>query len=154
MFVDATAGRVLGVPGLAQEVDPDTRGRHQRGVEIDEGVARRGAEDRLILPAALRREFVAKLAIAEMQVAIAPVVSSSVQSAGIKRSMSSAVPVFGAPRIPRLRATIRPPRTIASLISTELVVARETASILTARLIQGPNAVRSFLGREPRTTAR
>ena len=52
-------------------------------------------------------------------------------------------------RIPRLRATIRPPRTIASLISTELVVARETASTFTAALEPGAERCEKLPG--PRT---
>ena len=64
MFVDATASRVLGVPCFAQDVDPDTRRRHERRVEIDEGVARPGAGI-TYLEGGSGRELIAKLALAD-----------------------------------------------------------------------------------------
>src|SRR5260370_27276935 len=65
--------------------------------------------------------------------AIAPLPSSAAQSAGENRSISTTTErCLGEGRIPRLRATIRAPRTTASLIRTELVVARDTASTFAA----------------------
>ena len=66
LFVDAAAGCVLGVPCFAQDVDPDTRRRHERGVEIDEGVARHGAGI-TYLEGGSGRELIAKLAIADFE---------------------------------------------------------------------------------------
>ena len=68
MFVGATPGCVLGVPGFAKDVDPNTGWRHERGVEIDKDVARRGAEIPY-LGGGSCRELVAKLAVADTQVA-------------------------------------------------------------------------------------
>ena len=66
LFVDAASGRVLGVPGLAQQVDSNARRRHQRGVEIEEGVAR----SRLRIAdfaAGAHGNLVAKRGVVEMQ---------------------------------------------------------------------------------------
>lgn len=67
LFVNAASGRVLGVPSLAQDVDPDTGRRHERRVEIDKGVAR-CRSGIAYLEGRSRREFVAKLTVADTEV--------------------------------------------------------------------------------------
>jgi hypothetical protein len=66
LLVDAPPGGILGVPGLAQQIDPDACRRHQRGVEIEEGVARRGPRI-ADLVAGAHGNLVAKRGVVEMQ---------------------------------------------------------------------------------------
>src|SRR5262249_324841 len=68
LFVDATPCRVLGVPSLTQDVDPDSACRYGRRVEIEKGVVWRGAGIGY-LEQGFGREFVAKLTVAYMQMA-------------------------------------------------------------------------------------